>query len=88
VSSFGQVVNYYHDGIVAFAWGQFCYQITQDDFPAMIRDLIGYELACGGCWKGFCAVAKVTALVHHIEAHPWPPKVMHDGFLSKMGFPT
>ena len=48
----------------------------------MIRDLAWHELACGGCWKGFHVVAKVTAfhIVHHIAAHPQPTKVTCNEF--------
>ena len=48
----------------------------------MIRDSVGHELTGGGCWKGFCVVAKVTAfhIVCHIAAHPWPPTVTCNKF--------
>jgi len=46
----------------------------------MIRDLVGHELTSWGCWKGFHAVAKVTAfdIICQIVAHPQPPKIMCD----------
>jgi len=76
------MINYHHNSVVALAWGQFHYQIDQDDLPVMIWDPIGHELACGGCWKGFHVIAKATAfhIVCHIVAHPRPPKVVHDEF--------
>jgi len=60
---------------------QFCYQINQDDLPAMIRDLVGLSLPVGHTGKVFCAVSKVTAfhVIHHIAAHPFP-KFTHDEF--------
>src|SRR5882724_11101722 len=68
VSLFRQVVHYYHDGVIALTWGQFCYQINQDDLPVTIRDLVGHDFAYGGFWKGVHVVAKVTVfqVIHHV----------------------
>jgi len=76
------MIHYHHNGIVPSAWGQFHYQTNQDDLLSMIRDPIGHELACGGCWKGFHVIAKATAfhIVCHIVAYPWPPKVACNEF--------
>jgi len=82
VSLFRQVVDYYYDGIIASAQGYFHYEINQNHLLVMIRDLVGHEIAGGVHWKGFCAVAEVTAfhIICNIVAHAWPPKVMCNEF--------
>ena len=59
--TFGQLVYYDHDGVVAMASWQFCYQIDQDDLPLMAWDSVGHELPCQKCWESLHLVAQVTA---------------------------
>src|SRR5882724_6115942 len=47
VSSFGQMIHCYHDGVVTSVQRQSCDQIDQDNLPMMIGHSVGHKLTSG-----------------------------------------
>jgi len=77
ISTFGQMVNCHHDGIVSMAFEVVGDKINQNDFQQQLGMQLGMSFLVVGAGKVFMQLhrSQPFVLLCYVVEHPWPPEV-------------